>query len=178
MYIREYMKSPVITATPDTLLDEALRTMHEHNIRRIPIVDNGKLVGLVTRHGLREAMPLTAIPLSIWGTHYQLSKMKVRDVMITDVITITPNLLHLLTQILGFGKKGVRLHILSCPTLTCQSQIMEILGKHKANVLSIFSVPLANVQQEDFIIHLDDEKVEAIVKDLKKLDLKVEVRER
>ena len=212
MYIHEYMKSPVITATPDTLLDEALRTMHEHHIRRIPIVDNGKLVGLVTRHGLREAMPLTAIPLSIWGIHYQLSKMKVRDVMITDVITIAPNttveeaaalaekhkigtlpvvdnkgnlvgiitstdLLHLLTQILGFGKKGVRLHILSCPALTCQSQIMQILGKHKANVLSVFSVPLANVQQEDFIIHLDNERVETIVEDLKKLGLKVEVRE-
>jgi len=212
MYIHEYMKSPVITATPDTLLDDALRTMHENHIRRLPVMDNGKLVGLVTRHGLREAMPLTAIPLSIWGIHYQLSKMKVRDVMITDVITVAPDttveeaaaltekhkigtlpvvdnkgnlvgiitstdLLRLLTQILGFGKKGERLHILSCPVLTCQGQIMETLVKHKANILSAFPVPLANAQQEDFIIHLDIERADAIVEDLKKLDLKVEARE-
>ncbi len=91
MYIREYMKSPVITVTPDTLLDEALKSMHQNHIRRLPVVDKGKLVGLVTRHGLREAMPSSAVPLSIWGLHYQLSKMKVRDVMITDVISITPN---------------------------------------------------------------------------------------
>lgn len=91
MYIRDYMKSPVITVTPDTLLDDALRTMHQNHIRRLPVVENGKLVGLVTRHGLREAMPSPLVPLSIWGIHYQLSKMKVRDVMITDVITVTPD---------------------------------------------------------------------------------------
>jgi hypothetical protein len=45
MYIREYMKSPVITVTPDTLLDDALRTMHQHHIRRLPVVEDNKLVG-------------------------------------------------------------------------------------------------------------------------------------
>jgi len=82
------MKKPVITVTPDTLLDDALMTMHENHIRRLPVVDDGKLVGLVTRHGVREAIPETVVPLSIWGIHYQLSKMKVRDVMITDVVTV------------------------------------------------------------------------------------------
>jgi len=82
------MKKPVITVTPDTLLDDALMTMHENHIRRLPVIDDGKLVGLVTRHGVREAIPETVVPLSIWGIHYQLSKMKVRDVMITDVVTV------------------------------------------------------------------------------------------
>ena len=67
MYIREYMKSPVITATADTLLDDALRTMHQHYIRRLPVVDNEKLVGLVTRHGLKEATASLspAVPLNV-----------------------------------------------------------------------------------------------------------------
>jgi len=214
MYIREYMKSPVITVTPDTLLDDALRTMHQHHIRRLPVVDNGKLVGLVTRYRLKEAMPSSPIPLSIWGIHYQLSKMKVRDVMITDVITVTPDttveeasalgnehkigtlpvvdnkgnlvgiitgtdLYHLLTQVLGFGQKGVRLHILGLGGTKDirQHQIMEILSKHQADVLSAFSVLLAGAQQEDFIIHLDTKKVGAIVENIKKLGPKVEARE-
>ena len=88
MYVRDCMKKPVITVTPDTLLDDALMTMHEKHIRRLPVVDNGKLLGLVTRHGVKEAVPTSVVPLSIWGIHYQLSKMKVRDVMITDVITV------------------------------------------------------------------------------------------
>ena len=91
MYVRDCMKTPVITVTPDTLLDDALMTMYEKHIRRLPVVDNGKLVGLVTRHGMKDAIPESVVPLSIWGIHYQLSKMKVRDVMITDVITIKPD---------------------------------------------------------------------------------------
>ena len=214
MYIREYMVTPVITVTPDTLIDDALRTMHQHHIRRLPVVDNGKLVGLITRHGLRGAVPSSAIPLSIWGTHYQLSKMKVRDVMITDVITVTPDttieeasalvekhkigtlpviderknvvgiitrtdLLHLMAQVLGFGQKGVRLHIFGCSGGTeggCHRQIMEVLSKHPIEILSAFPVKLADTEQEDFIVHMDTEDAEPIVNELKKLGLEVEVR--
>jgi len=214
MYIREYMVTPVITVTPDTLIDDALRTMHQRHIRRLPVVDNGKLVGLVTRHGLRGAVPSSAIPLSIWGTHYQLSKMKVRDVMITDVITVTPDttieeasalvekhkigtlpviderknvvgiitrtdLLHLMAQVLGFGQKGVRLHIFGCSGGTegvRHRQIMEVLSKHPIEILSAFPVKLADTEQEDFIVHMDTEDAEPIVNELKKLGLEVEVR--
>ncbi len=91
MYVRDFMKKAVITVTPETLLGDALMTMHEKHIRRLPVVDNGKLVGLVTRHGMREAIPESVAPLTIWGFHYQLSKMKVRDVMIIDVITVKPD---------------------------------------------------------------------------------------
>jgi len=214
MYVREYMVTPVITVTLDTLIDDALRTMHQHHIRRLPVVDNGKLVGLITRHRLREAVPFSAIPLSIWRTHYQLSKMKVRDVMITDVITVTPDttieeasalvekhkigtlpviderknvvgiitstdLLRLMAQVLGFGQKGVRLHIFGCSGGTegvCYRRIMEVLSKHPIGILSAFPVKLADTEQEDFIVHMDTEDTEPIVNELKKLGLEVEVR--
>ena len=215
MYIREYMVTPVITVTPDTLIDDALRTMYQHHIRRLPVVDEGKLVGLVTRNGLREAAPpSSATPLSIWGTHYQLSKLKVRDVMITDVITVTPDntieeasalvekhrigtlpvidesknlvgiitstdLLHLMAQVLGFGQKGVRLHIFGCSGSAkgaCHRRIIEVLSKHPIEILSAFPVKLTDTEQEDFIVHLDTEDAESIVDELKKLGLEVEVR--
>jgi len=215
MYIREYMVTPVITVTPDTLVDDALRTMYQHHIRRLPVVDEGKLVGLVTRNGLREAAPpSSATPLSIWGTHYQLSKLKVRDVMITDVITVTPDntieeaatlvekhkigtlpvidesknlvgiitstdLLHLMAQVLGFGQKGVRLHIFGCSSSAkeaCHRRIIEVLSKHPVEILSAFPVKLTDTGQEDFIVHLDTEDAEPIADELKKLGLEVEVR--
>ena len=92
MYIREYMKSPVITVKPDTLLDEALRTMTENNIRRLPVTDDRKLVGLLTRQTLRQATLSTSIaPLSSFGMRHQLLRMKVKDAMITDIVTVTPD---------------------------------------------------------------------------------------
>ena len=214
MYVREYMVTPVITVTPDTLIDDALRIMHQHHIRRLPVVDRGKLVGLVTRNGLREAVPSSAVPLSIWGTHYQLSKLKLRDVMITDVVTVTPDttieeaavlgqqhkigtlpvvdekgilvgiitgtdLLRLLAQVLGFGQKGVRLHIFGCPGGTGEvhhRRIMEMLSKHPVEILSAFPVKLTDTDREDFIVHLDTEDAGTIVDELKKLGFEVEVR--
>lgn len=92
MYIGEYMKSPVITVNPDTLLDEALRIMSENKIRRLPVTDDGKLVGLLTRQTLRQAALSTSItPLSSFGMRHQLLRMKVKDVMITDIVRITPD---------------------------------------------------------------------------------------
>ena len=91
MKVRDYMKSPVFTVTPDTLIDNALGTMHEKHVRRLPVVKNGKLVGLVTRNMIAEAMPPSPAPLTLWGIHYELSRMKVRDVMMTDVIVVHPD---------------------------------------------------------------------------------------
>jgi acetoin utilization protein AcuB len=91
MKVRDYMKSPVFTVTPDTLIDNALETMREKHVRRLPVVENGKLVGLVTRDRLRETIPSFPTPLTLWGLHYQLSRMKLRDVMITDVIAVHPD---------------------------------------------------------------------------------------
>jgi len=85
------MKSPVFTVTPDTLIDNAMETMREKHVRRLPVVENGKLVGLVTRKTIIEAIPSPSTALTLWGLHYQLSCMKVRDVMITDVIVVHPD---------------------------------------------------------------------------------------
>ncbi len=91
MNVRDYMKSPVFTVTPDTLIDNAMEMMREKHVRRLPVVENGKLVGLVTRDIIREAAPSPSAALTLWGLHYRLSCMKVRDVMITDVIAVHPD---------------------------------------------------------------------------------------
>jgi acetoin utilization protein AcuB len=90
MNVRDCMKSPVFTVGPDTLIDNALETMREKRVRRLPVVENGKLVGLVTQNIIEQAIPPSPTPLTLWGIHYALSCMKVRDVMITDVIVVHP----------------------------------------------------------------------------------------
>jgi acetoin utilization protein AcuB len=91
MNVRDCMKSPVFTVTPDTLIDNAIDTMRKKHVRRLPVVENGKVVGLVTRNLIVEAAPSPPMPLTLWGLHYQLSCMKVKDVMITDVIVVHPD---------------------------------------------------------------------------------------
>jgi len=103
MNVRDYMKSPVSTVTPDTLIDNAMETMREKHVRRLPVAENGKLVGLVTRNTIRDATPSPSTALTLWGLHYQLSCMKVRDVMITDVIVVHPD--DTIKEVLAISEK-------------------------------------------------------------------------
>ncbi|MGL4377254.1 MAG: CBS domain-containing protein, partial [Microcoleaceae cyanobacterium] len=56
--VGEVMSSePVITITPDKLLKDAAKLMHERHINRLPVLDHtGKLVGILTRGDIVRAM--------------------------------------------------------------------------------------------------------------------------
>lgn len=49
---REVMTKPATCVALETPLDEVVRLMERHRVKRLPVVDNGKLVGLVTRADL------------------------------------------------------------------------------------------------------------------------------
>ena len=55
--VRDVMTSPVISVHPHTLVEEAARTMNERRIRRLPVVDEGKLVGIVTEDDIIRVWP-------------------------------------------------------------------------------------------------------------------------
>jgi len=85
------MTSPAITVAPDTSVQDAEKMLREHRIRRLPVVEGGKLVGIVTQAKLREVAPSPATSLSIWELNYLLAKMKVKDVMQRNVVTVAPD---------------------------------------------------------------------------------------
>ncbi len=55
MLIREIMHKNPITIPPETPLFEAYKIMQEKNIRHLPVLENGKLIGIVTDRDLRLA---------------------------------------------------------------------------------------------------------------------------
>jgi acetoin utilization protein AcuB len=92
MFVRDRMSTPAITRAPDTPFQDALKAMHDHQFRRLPVVDNkGQLVGIVSERDLLYASPSSATSLSVWEVHYLLSRLQVRGIMTTDVITTTPD---------------------------------------------------------------------------------------
>jgi len=46
--VREIMSSPLVVATPETTIDECMALMTDRRIRHVPVVENGKVVGLVS----------------------------------------------------------------------------------------------------------------------------------
>jgi len=83
-------KNP-ITVDSETLVLDAQKIMKESNIRRLPIVDKGKLVGIVTQHDLLQASPSPATSLSVHELNYLLAKMTVKEVMKKNPVTFTPD---------------------------------------------------------------------------------------
>jgi len=91
MRVEEFMTKNVITVSPETRLLDAQKIMVERKIRRLPVVDKGKLVGIVTEHDLFESTPSRMNPLGAQQLHYILSKMKVKDVMRKHVVAVSPH---------------------------------------------------------------------------------------
>jgi CBS domain-containing protein len=46
---KDIMTAPAITVAPDVHLDEVARVMRSHQINRVPVVDAGRLIGVITR---------------------------------------------------------------------------------------------------------------------------------
>lgn len=90
MLVGERMTKRPITVTEDTTLPEALELMRKEKIRRLPVLDkHGKLVGIVTELDLLKASPSPATTLSVYEIPYLLAKVKMREIMTTNVITVT-----------------------------------------------------------------------------------------
>jgi len=93
MFVRMWMTEDVITVPPDTPIVEALECMKQHLVRRLPVVKNGRVIGIVTQGDIHEAGPSGATSLSIWELNYLIAKIKVEDIMTKDdnLITVGPD---------------------------------------------------------------------------------------
>jgi len=55
---REIMSAPLVTIEPYVPLEEAARLMVRHGIKKLPVVEGGKLVGMITTSDLVRASPI------------------------------------------------------------------------------------------------------------------------
>lgn len=208
MYVRDFMQTNVITIPSDTLITDAQKIMQQNNIRRLPVVDNGKLVGIVTRTKLRDVAPSEATSLSIWELNYLLSKIKVKEVMVKNVITCTPDmtieeaallgaehrigampvmeggklvgiitstdLFRLLIDVLGVREPGSRLHIIEPYKDKPAGGVGDIICRHNARILSIFTFTHPQTKRHDMIVRVSTEDPSALIADFKENGYEVE----
>jgi len=56
--VGEVMSKPLIVTSPETSLEEAIESMFKHKIKKLPVVEGGKLVGLVTFTDIARIQPV------------------------------------------------------------------------------------------------------------------------
>jgi len=91
MYVRDIMTTNVVTIPSSASIADSKRIMTAHRIERLPVVDKGKLVGIVTASGLEKVSPSKATSLTVWELSYLLEKTTVKEIMEKNVITTTPD---------------------------------------------------------------------------------------
>lgn len=89
MLVKERMSHPVISIKPDVPILEALKLMQRERIRRMPVIQDGKMLGIISDKDLIHAAPSDATSLSVWEINYLVSRIHVKDVMTTHVLTVT-----------------------------------------------------------------------------------------
>jgi acetoin utilization protein AcuB len=198
MRIKQMMTENLVTVNPDTLVLDVQRIMKEKNIRRLPVVDKDKLVGIVTKTELLETAPSV-----VRGANDLLSKMKVKEIMKKNPLTVTPetpfedalrigqekkigsfpvvedgklvgittesDIVRFLIHSLGIHEQGSRITIVGLgKKLGELEKIISITDEHKLIILSMIVVPRPGEGDWMIALRLNTKNPKSIVQDLKK----------
>ena len=89
--VRNWMTPHPITIAPRTTLPEAQQLMLDYHIRRLPVVDKDKLVGIVTRRDINRAQPSDGSSVSLYELNFMQDRLTAREFMSPTVTTISPD---------------------------------------------------------------------------------------
>ena len=91
MLVNNWMSKEVITVNADDTMQNAIYILQEQNIKMLPVMDDGNLVGIITDRDLKKASPSDATTLDMHELLFLISKIKVRDLMKEPVYTVRPD---------------------------------------------------------------------------------------
>ena len=90
MKVKDRMSENPVVLSPDDTLREARRLIRELGFRRFPVVEDGRLVGIVTDRDVRQADMSSAVVQERRYVEYLLDRIQVRGIMTPNPATVTP----------------------------------------------------------------------------------------
>lgn len=89
--VGEAMKSPVVTVKPDDKLVEIMNLSRQLGIRHLPVVDGDKVLGIISDRNLRENTHYLKLFSLLLEVTASLEKAVAKTIMVSDVVTTTPD---------------------------------------------------------------------------------------
>jgi len=90
MFVQLWMSTDLITVDPDQNLAEADNLLRRHNIRRLPVLKDGQLVGIITPANISKGLPSIIDPENAANRDAIAAGTPVRSMMTRNPITIAP----------------------------------------------------------------------------------------
>lgn len=79
------------TVTPETTLRQVIEVMKTQNCRQLPVLDQGRLVGIITDRDIRLVMNSPLVLHGRWQDEEILDKMTAETCMTPDPMTVSPD---------------------------------------------------------------------------------------
>ncbi|RJR33586.1 MAG: CBS domain-containing protein [Deltaproteobacteria bacterium] len=91
MLVKDWMTKDPVTITDETSMMKAIHLMKERRFRRLPVVHEGRLVGMVTDRDLKEASPSKATTLDVHELYYLLGELQIKEIMSRNPLSVSPD---------------------------------------------------------------------------------------
>lgn len=88
MFVKQWMRTEVVTVSPDQTIAQAEKTFKDHRIRRLPVVEDGVLVGIISPHDLEKVMPSMLDAEGASEEEFIAANTEIRTVMTSSPITV------------------------------------------------------------------------------------------
>jgi acetoin utilization protein AcuB len=88
--ISKWMKRSVITAKPRDTIRHARELMEQHRVNQLPVVRNGRLLGIITDRDVRDAFPSVFDQAAPGKSTRVPDQVTVENVMTANVLTLGP----------------------------------------------------------------------------------------
>jgi acetoin utilization protein AcuB len=92
MLVKDWMSPDIVTIDVNAKIQDAINMLMDHHISMLPVLDGGKLVGIVTDRDLKHASPSDACLLDFQNIMYHVSRLDVGSIMSANPITVPPEL--------------------------------------------------------------------------------------
>lgn len=153
MSVKNFMTKEVITVTKETRVTDAIDIMEENNFHRLPVVENGRYIGMLTDEEIAESSPSNITSLSIYEMNYLFDKMMVGEIMSKPKMTISPDtLLEEAAAIMN--DKNVTV----LPVLNESNKVVGILT-YKDVFKALLDLSGYNDRGSRFLIRIDEDRV-------------------
>jgi len=143
MLVRDWMSKKVVTVDVNTSMQQAIALMMEHNISRLPVMEDGKLVGMVTDRDLRRAAPSDTTVMEVRHILYHLSNIQMGAIMSRSVVTVLPEF-----TLEEFAEVLLKHKISGCPVVDREDRMVGIITRQDLlrAIVSVAGLPNKGIQ--------------------------------
>jgi acetoin utilization protein AcuB len=91
MLVMNWMSKTVVPVDINDSMKDAIKLLKENDVNMLPVMEKGKLVGVLSDRDVKRSSASDATTLEIHELLFLISKIKVKDIMTKDPVTVPPD---------------------------------------------------------------------------------------